>query len=54
MISRHPWIFIVIAFLILIGAWAGLVTLAVKHAPEQIEVHPQATPETQPAVTPQP
>lgn len=35
----HPWIFVVLAFLLLIGAWSALITIAVKHAPEKIEVH---------------
>lgn len=36
--KKHPWIFIVLAFLLLIGAWSALITIAVKHAPEKIEV----------------
>lgn len=37
--KKHPWIFVVLAFLLLIGAWSALITIAVKHAPEKIEVH---------------
>lgn len=36
---RHPWIFVVLAFLLLIGAWSALIAVAVKHAPQQIEVN---------------
>jgi hypothetical protein len=36
---RHPWIFVCFAFLLLIGAWSALITVAVKHAPQQIEVN---------------
>lgn len=37
MIIRRPWLLIVLAFLLLIGAWSALITIAVKHAPQQIE-----------------
>ena len=36
--SRHPWIFVVLAFAVLIGAWSTLIALATKHAPQQIEL----------------
>ena len=36
---RHPWIFVFLAFLLLITAWSTLITVAVKHAPQQIEVN---------------
>jgi hypothetical protein len=35
---RHPWIFVVLAFALLIGAWTALITVASKHAPQVIEV----------------
>lgn len=35
---RHPWIFVVLAFALLISAWCALITLAVKHAPQQVEL----------------
>ncbi len=38
MILRRPWLLIVLAFLLLIGAWSALITIAVKHAPQQIEI----------------
>lgn len=37
---RHPWLFVVLAFILLIGAWSTLITIAVKHSPQQIEVKP--------------
>lgn len=36
---RHPWIFVFLAFLLLASAWGALITVAVKHAPQQIEVN---------------
>ena len=35
---RHPWIFVCLAFLLLIGAWSVLITVAVNEGPQQIEV----------------
>ncbi len=35
---RHPWLFVVLAFGLLITAWTALITVAVKHAPQQVEV----------------
>jgi uncharacterized membrane protein YdbT with pleckstrin-like domain len=37
-LNRHAWIYVVLAFLILIGAWFTIISLAVKHGPEEIEV----------------
>jgi hypothetical protein len=37
-LSRHPWIYVVLAFLILITAWSSLISIAVKHTPQVIEV----------------
>jgi hypothetical protein len=36
---RHPWLFVVLAFAVLITAWTALITVAVKHAPQQVEVN---------------
>jgi hypothetical protein len=36
---RHPWLFVVLAFGLLITAWSALITIAVKHAPQQVEVN---------------
>ena len=32
-IRKRPWLFIWVAFVLLIGAWALLITLAVRNAP---------------------
>ena len=37
-LARNPWIFVVLAFAALIGGWAVSITLAKRHAPEEIEV----------------
>jgi len=37
-LARHPWIFVVLAFAALIGAWAVSIVLARHHAPQEIEV----------------
>ncbi|MEI8039651.1 MAG: hypothetical protein WCJ14_14800 [Verrucomicrobiota bacterium] len=36
-LSRHPWIYVVLAFSLLIGAWSTFISLAAKHGPQQIE-----------------
>lgn len=36
--SRHPWIYVIFAFLLLIGAWSTLISIAAKHSPQVIEV----------------
>lgn len=35
---RHPWVFVLFAFLLLIGAWSALITIAVKNAPQPVKV----------------
>ena len=37
-LARHPWLYVLMAFLLLIGAWTTLITIAAKHAPQVIEV----------------
>lgn len=37
-LNRNPWIYVVLAFALLIGAWSTLISIAVKHSPQQIEV----------------
>ena len=37
-VSRHPWLYVVLAFLVLLSAWSALISVAVKFAPQQIEV----------------
>ena len=38
LLARKPWIFVVLAFLVLIGAWTVLVVLAVQNAPATVEI----------------
>jgi len=40
-LANHPWIYIVLAFVLLAGAWATLISIAVKHSPQKIELHHQ-------------
>lgn len=42
---RKPWLWIVIAFLVLIAAWTVLITIAVNNQPEKIPVGPAAAKE---------
>jgi hypothetical protein len=37
-VYRNPWIYIVLAFVVLLAAWSTLITIAVKHSPQQVEV----------------
>ena len=37
-VFRNPWIYIVLAFVLLLAAWSTLISIAVKHTPQQIEV----------------
>lgn len=39
---KKVWLFVILAFLLLIGAWSLLITLAVKNQPQKIEVNPEA------------
>ena len=34
----RPWLFVTAAFLLLMAAWGSLIFIAVKHAPERIEI----------------
>lgn len=36
---RHPWILVVLAFVLLLGAWTTLITIAARHAPQVIEMN---------------
>lgn len=46
---RHPWIFVVLAFALLLGAWGTLITIAGKHAPQVIEVEKQPASSDEPS-----
>ena len=37
-VSRNPWLYVVLAFVLLLSAWSALVSVAVKISPQQIEV----------------
>ena len=37
-LNRHPWIYVVLAFGLLIAAWSTLISLALEHTPEKIEI----------------
>jgi hypothetical protein len=37
-LASHPWLYVLFAFLLLIGAWSTLITIAAKHSPQVIEV----------------
>ncbi len=36
-VSRNPWIYVVLAFALLLAAWSTLISIAVKHSPQQIQ-----------------
>lgn len=37
-ISRNPWIYIVLAFVLLLAAWSTLITVAIKHSPQVVQI----------------
>ena len=37
-ISNNPWIYIVLAFVLLLAAWSTLITVAIKHSPQVVQV----------------
>ncbi len=37
-ITRNPWIYIVLAFVLLLAAWSTLITVAMKYSPQVVEV----------------
>ena len=37
-LNRHPWIYVVLAFALLIAGWTTIILLANKHRPQEIEV----------------
>jgi hypothetical protein len=40
--TRRPWLFVVMAFALLIAAWAAMVTIAVKNGQEKVPVPKKA------------
>ena len=37
-LNNNPWIYVVLAFAVLLTAWSTLITIAVKHSPQKIEI----------------
>lgn len=37
-LAKHPWLYVVLAFALLISAWSALISIAAKHSPQVIEV----------------
>ncbi len=37
-VSRNPWLYVLLAFVLLLSAWSALISVAVKISPQQIEV----------------
>ena len=37
MFKNRPWLWIVVAFLLLIGAWTTLISIAITHQPATIQ-----------------
>lgn len=35
---KHPWVWVIVAFLVLISAWTGLIMIALENKPQVIEV----------------
>jgi len=36
--ARSLWLWVIVAFLVLMGAWAVLISIALKHRPQRIEI----------------
>jgi len=39
--SRHPWLYVVLAFVLLLTAWSTLITIAIKYSPATVELSKQ-------------
>lgn len=37
-VARNPWLYVLLAFVVLLTAWSTLISVAVKYAPQPIEV----------------
>ena len=37
-VSRNPWLYVLLAFVLLLSAWSALISVAVKISPQQVEV----------------
>lgn len=47
-LKKRPWLWIVLAFISLIGAWSALITIALKNQPEKIPVPGKEMPDRWP------
>ncbi len=36
--KKRPWLWVVVAFILLIAAWTTLITISVKNQPEMVEI----------------
>jgi hypothetical protein len=39
-VARHPWLYVVLAFVLLIGAWTALILIAANNPPQEIKLAP--------------
>ena len=37
-VARNPWVYIVLAFVVLLTAWSTLITVAIKYSPQTVEL----------------
>jgi hypothetical protein len=40
---KKVWLLVILAFLLLIGAWSVMITVAIKNQPQKIEVSPETS-----------
>jgi len=46
--AKRPWLLVIVAFILLISAWATLITLANKYRPESVPLEIPATADASP------
>lgn len=37
-VMKHPWLFVIGAFLLLIAAWTSLLVVATRYSPQTVEI----------------
>lgn len=37
-LAERPWLFVVAAFVVLVSVWSFFISLAVRHAPQTVEI----------------
>jgi len=52
-LKKRPWLWVILAFVILISAWTAFITIAVNNQPELIDIHDTQTNDEAP-ITPPP